>query len=380
MPTGLSTTYDLTVGVKVNMDEAIYMISPVDSPLITGLGSDGLSVLGVSGVDQREYSWMDEELLTPRSTLNGAVTTGDTFITVATGHRTRFSTGDVLKLVKAGVASPELVRVTGYGVTAETLLVTKGYEGTTSTNYASLAEVVGVGTALAEGSDPEAFRFVDRAERSNVTQIFGPTKVEMSRTEQKVRKYGVSDEFAHQVMKKLREITIAREQAILYGRKTNSTTTKIRTFGGLEYFMASNVDSTSTQLTVLKIQTQQQAGYDNGGLPDRLIARPNALVDLNDIANTSVVSQEIDDPRRGRVPVTTVWTEFGPLTVVRNRWVARNDAFLIKRDNVTRRVFDPVQLERLAKTGDSDKVQIVAEEGLEVKGTMHMARFNNLSY
>ena len=48
MPTGIATAYDLTVGVKVNMDEAIYMYSPVDSPLILGTDADGNALLSPS--------------------------------------------------------------------------------------------------------------------------------------------------------------------------------------------------------------------------------------------------------------------------------------------------------------------------------------------
>ena len=39
----------------------------------------------------------------------------------------------------------------------------------------------------------------------------------------------------------------------------------------------------------------------------------------------------------------------------------------------------PLVVEALAKTGDSDKVQIVCEEGLQVKGQSHMARFTQLT-
>ena len=38
---GKVTSYDLAVGVKISMDELIYMISPIDSPLINGIGTDG---------------------------------------------------------------------------------------------------------------------------------------------------------------------------------------------------------------------------------------------------------------------------------------------------------------------------------------------------
>jgi hypothetical protein len=57
-----------------------------------------------------------------------------------------------------------------------------------------------------------------------------------------------------------------------------------------------------------------------------------------------------------------------------------SDAFFLKRENVIRRTMRPLVLERLAKTGDSDKAQIVCEEGLEVKGEGHMAWLSGLTY
>ncbi len=378
-PTNAPTrTYDLTVGVIVNMDEAIYMVSPDDTPLLTGMGADGLSVLSSAPVDEVVFSWMDDTLLVPRS-LVAAVITADTVLTVFAGDRTKFSTGDVVKVGKQGDTNVEIIRITGYGVTADTLLVSRAWSGA-ATTYASNSILVGVGTALPEGDDPEAARTVDRSEISNVTQIFGPTLIRLSATEQIVRKYGVSNEFAHQTMGRIRENGISREQAYLYGRKVNSTSAKIRTTGGIQALITTNVDNTSTQLTVATIQTNQQSGYNLGGVPDRLLANPVALSDLNDLTNTSIVRTTLEDTLRGRVRVLSTETEFGTLTVVRNRWMLPSDAFGIRRENVIRRVMRPLQLERLAKTGDSDQAQIVCEEGLELKGQKHQFRMNNLAY
>lgn len=374
---GITTAYDLTTGVKVNMDDVIYTVDPIDSPLLGGVGSDGLSVISTFPVDQKSFSWMEESLLTPRCNAGGTSTTGDTFLTFSAGDRERFQTNDVIRIVTtAGGAQGELVRVVGYATTANTLDVTRGFNGTTAATITTgTALFVGVGTAIAEGSNPNNSRQKDRDSFSNVTQIFGPTQVSMSGTEQVVTKYGVPNEFSRQVYNRTVEQVISREQAYLYGRKFDSTTLKVRTTGGLDEFITTNVESTSTQLTVLNIQGMQQKCYNSGGLPDRLIANPTALADLNDVANTSVIRQVVVDTMRGRVPVDTVWTEFGPLSIVRDRWCAKIHAFLIKRDGVVRRVLRPFQMERLAKTGDADNVQILIEEGLEVKGQAHMAKF-----
>lgn len=372
------TAYDLTVGVVVNMDEQIYMLSPDDSPLITGMGADGLSTLSSSPVDEIVFSCMSDTLLVPRSTLAGAATTGDAFITLASGDRTKFSTGDIIKVQKvAGV--DEIIRVTGYGTTADTLTITRALVGT-ATNYASGAIVIGLGTALPEGDDPEAARTVDRVEATNVTQIFGPTAIHLSATEQLVRKYGVANEFAHQTFGRMRENVIAREGAYMYGRKFNSTTSKIRTTGGLAQFLVTGKDVTLTQLTALNVTSVLQGTYNRGGMPDRVVGNPVVYGDLNDIANTSIVRVDINDARRGRMRVSMVETEFGSLPMVRDRWCAPSDAFFIRRDNVIRRPMRPLVMERLAKTGDADKAQIVCEEGLEIKGEAHMAWLSNLSY
>lgn len=375
MPVGMATTYDLTVGVVVNMDEAIYMLSPVDTPMLTGVGSDGLAVIGQAPVDERQFSWMDDSILTPRSALTATLVTAGTTVGVTAGHGTRFSTGDLLTFELDGNTT-EVARVTG--IATDTLTITRAWAGTAA-QYVTASIVVGLGTALPEGSNPEAARTVDRVESTNVTQIFGPTKVDLSRTEQQVRKYGVGNEFAHQLQGRMKENAIMREQAYLYGARVDSTTLEARSTGGLRFFITTN-RSTSTTLDAANIQGAQLAGYNAGGFADIVMANPVAFASLNDLANTSVVRETIDDPMRGRTRVSWVDTEFGSALMVRNRWMLPNDAFGFSREQVVRRVLQPLIYERLAKTGDSDQGQIVCEEGLEVKGEEHAFYFTTLNY
>ena len=371
---GRGTSYDLTVGTIVDMDEAIYLLSPEDSPLLTGFNSEGLAVLPTEGAQQIKFEWLDEEFLTPRTALASAAVTADTSITVAAGDRIKFSTGDVLRV------GTELVRVTGYGTTADTLLVSRAFGGTTAASAASAAAVLGLGTALPEGSDPENARVSDRSGNYNYLQIFGPTALNMSRTEQMIRRYGVSDEWAHQLMNRTKENAIMREQAYLYGWRTNDSTTKIRTTGGLAYHLKTNVDTTSTTLTVATIQVNQQKVYNKGGSPGMGVVNPVALADLNALNDTSIVRTVMTETARGRKRVTEIWTEFGTVTLVRNRWCMPNDFFLYERDQTARKVLRPMQFEMLAKTGDSSKGQLVGEEGFKLKGEQHACRMSALAY
>tara|TARA_B000000532_G_scaffold210128_1_gene179260 strand:- start:1708 stop:2883 length:1176 start_codon:yes stop_codon:yes gene_type:complete len=380
---GKVTSYDLAVGVKINMDELIYMISPTDSPFINGIGTDGRQLLSSSPVDQQEFKWMDEELLIPRATVTdtGAAGAGATDVTVSAADSYKFQVDDLITIGEADAAVNAAVkRVTHVNNTAGVLTLADWANSADwpATTAAHADTVICVGTALVEGSDPGEARSADRTIRTNCTQIFGPTPIHMSRSEQQVTRYGVSDEFAKQVYGRSVENVITREQAYLYGQYNNDTSNKRRSTGGLNYHITSNTD-TSTTLTVSALEALQQKCYNAGGMPDLLIANPASFATLNAVSDSGRVRTVIDDPRRGRVPVASVFTEFGETQMLRNRWCHAETAFLIAKEGISRRVMQPLVVEALAKTGDSDKVQIVCEEGLQVKGEQHMGKFTTLT-
>lgn len=373
--TGQVTSYELAAGVKINMDELIYMYSPMDLPMTLGVDAQDTMVVGKMGVDQTSFSWMDEEMLVPRVLVAAAATTAETAITVTTNEGRRFSTGDLARLIRASGAQ-EVVRVTGVATSA--LTVTRGYASTTAGSVVTGDVLIGIGTALAEGSNPEAARVRDRDFRTNYTQIFGPLKIDMTATEQVITKYGVNDEWAKQTYLRTKENWMRIEQALLYGVANNDTSNKIRATGGWYHFITSNV-STSTQFTVANITALQEDCFQAGGVPPVAVVNPVTLSDLNDTENTSRLRVTYDDSRRGRRRVETLDTEYGTLTIIRNRYVHPHNAFLVRPGATIRRILRPMQYQSLAKTGDADSAQIVGEEGFEIKGQAHMAKFTTLT-
>jgi hypothetical protein len=382
---GLVTSYDLAVGVKVDMDEAIYMISPIDSPFINGIGTDGRQLLGSSPTSQVEFKWMDEELLLPRAPAagTGAAGAGQTTVTVSAADSYKFQVDDLITVGEEDVAQHASVkRISAINNSTGVLTVENWANDAAWPATAAAQEdtIICLGTALPEGSDPGTARSADRTIRTNCTQIFGPTPVQMSRTEQQISRYGVNDEFAKQLYGRTVENVITREQAYLYGQyQNNDDSDKRRSTGGLNYWITSNTDTSTTTLTIAGLEALMQKCYNAGGVPDLLIANPASFATLNAVSDTDRVRTVIDDPRRGRVPVTSVFHEFGETQMVRNRWCHSETAFVVQKEGVQRRVIQPLVVEALAKTGDSDKVQIVCEEGLQVKGESHMAKFTGLT-
>ena len=369
---GTIQTYDLATGVKLDVENAIWLISPFEVPFQGGMGADGRSVLATGTATEKKFEWLDEVLLTPRTTVGATTTSTATNLVVAAGAGTSFQTGDVL-LIDA-----EQLYVSGYGTTADNLTVTRGFNGTTAVAFATGDVVVGVGSALAEGSDPPAARAVDRTDRFNYTQIFGPIAVQVSGTENVVQKYGLtSTEFDHQVANRIKEVAIGMEQAFINGIPSAGTATTGRTTGGLTYWISTNLDSSTTTLTDSAIMTQMQACFDAGGNPDRFVIGSKQKRVISAINSSEIRYQQATNTR-GQV-VDFYDTDYGRLSVILDRWCLTGQAFLFAREQAEIMTLRPLTFEMLAKTGDSTKGQVVAEKGFKFRKQSHAARFSALT-
>jgi hypothetical protein len=376
---GTVQTYDLTTGVKLDVEDIIWLISPFDVPLQGMYGADGRTAISVDTVFEKKAEWLDETLLTPRSTFGAALsTTTGTVLQVATGDQAKFQTGDVLFLSSVSGASTEYVQVTAYGTTADTLLVSRGWASTTASTFATADNVVGVGAAQAEGSDPPAARAVDRVDRFNYTQIFGPTAITVSETENAVQKYGLTGtEFDHQTANRLKEQAISLEQALINGVVYAGTGTLGRTLGGFTNYITSNVDSSTTAISDSTILAQVQACYDAGGSPDRLMVGSHQKRAISALESSEIRYAQATNIRGQTVDYFD--TDFGRLSVVLNRWCLPNQAFIYSRDQATIGVLRPASFQMLAKTGDAQKGMVVAEKTLYFRRQSWAARFTALT-
>lgn len=372
MPVGAMTTYDLTVGVQLEVEDLIYVISPFDVPLLGGQGSDGRTVLSQDTIGEKKIEWLDETLLTPRTTLGATYITADTFIVVAAGERERFQTGDVI------LTRSEFMRVTGYGSTADSLTVTRAYSGTATNAGVVGDQIVGVGSALPEGTDPPNARTRDRSNRFNYTEIFGPYQVQVSETENVVRKYGLPmSEFDYQIGNRTKEAMVAMEQAILYGTRVEDAANRWRSMGGFTFFITTNVDSSTTTITEALLLNQLQAAFNNGGNPDRIVVNPIQKRNISQfgssniryVQNTNVRGQTVD----------AYESDFGQVSIVIDRWCRTQDLFIFARDQATVCTLRPLVFEMLAKTGDSIKGQVVGEKSLAFHRESWAARFSALT-
>jgi hypothetical protein len=369
MPVGMVTTYDLSVGVQLQVDPLIEVITPFDVPLVGTNGADGRSTLARDTMYEKKVEWMDEELLTPRTTLGANYTAAGTFITVAAGERERFQTGDLIRV------DAETMRVTGYGTTADTLTIAT-WAGSNA-NHTAGAVLVGVGSALPEGTDPPDPRTRDRVMRHNVSEIFGPVQVQVSATEQAIRKYGLPmSEFDYQIANRTKEQFVALEQALLYGTRVDDASGERRSMGGLDYYITTNIDATTTDITEAALTTQLETAFNLGGGVTTLLVPAGQKRKISAWGGTLVRFSQ-GERVRGFV-VDTIETDFGVINIILNRWLRKSDVFGFNREQATLMTLRPFTFEMLAKTGDSVKGMVVGEYSFTLKRQMHAFKMTAL--
>ena len=373
MPTGTMSTYDLTEGLYLDFEPMIHMLSPMDVPFQGGYTADGRLILPTDTCFEKMVQWHDEELLTPRSLTVGSMTAGGTVLTVSAGDGLNFDVGDML------LVGTEYMKVTALGSTADTLVVTRAVSGSAGTPAAGV-DVVGVGSILPEGSDPPAARAVDRSNKYNLTQIFGPHAIKVSGTENVVRKYGLegTNEFDHQVGNRLKELAIYIEQSIINGVRYNSDTDETRSMGGMLYYITTINDSTTTTLSETSLLDNMQLAFNNGGSPDVVGCGAKNKRLVSGFTSSGTIRVERADDTAGRV-VTYYDTDFGRLTIVLNRWFRTRDLVCFARDQASLETLRPMGFEMLAKTGDSRAGQVLAEKTLRFRREAHAFKMTALT-
>jgi hypothetical protein len=184
------------------------------------------------------------------------------------------------------------------------------------------------------------------------------------------------------VANRIKEHWIAFEQALIYGVRADDTTNKIRSMGGLAFYITAangaTMDTTTTTFSESSLVTNLQACFDNGGQPDRAImgSKNKRLASAFESAGELFIQRS--DTGRGTI-VNYLDSDFGRLSFILDRWCRLVDVFLVEREQVQIATLRPLIYEMLAKTGDSTHAQILCEKSAKVRRFSHAARYTALT-
>jgi hypothetical protein len=249
---------------------------------------------------------------------------------------------------------------------------------------------VNTANALVEGADATSATLSATTRIGNYTQIVGKT-VQVSGTLEAVDKAGRKSEKAYQLAKASAELKRDIEGIITanQGQSAGNSSTA-RVMGTLLSYIKTNTNkgsgttagadpttigvSTRTDGTTRTFQESMLKDviakvFTSGGTPSVLMVSP-ALKQV--VSNfTGLAQHRYNSNTTGDVTILAgadlYQSDFGVLQIVPNRFMRTRDALVLDPEYAALAYLRPFQTIELAKSGDSEKTQILAELTLEVK-------------
>jgi hypothetical protein len=242
-----------------------------------------------------------------------------------------------------------------------------------------------------EGADATSATMGVTTRAGNRTQIFQKT-VQIAGTLEAVDKAGRKSEKAYQLAKASSEVKRDMELTLLSNQLAAAgDSSTARTLGGLQAWLATNgdfgtsgvagasgttarTDGTDRTFTETILKTVVKEVYTAGGNPKVLMVNPAHKQTVSAFAG--IAAQRYMAPSNEATTIIgaadVYLSDFGTMAVVPNRFMNATNAcdetaFVIDPDMLAIAYLRPFSTNELAKTGDSEKTQLICEATLEVK-------------
>lgn len=356
-----NTYADTTNAVRI-INDVIKLIDPVQTPLIVALGGlDG----GRDKFDLRgqgtKIEWLEDSYapVSDVAAQGTTITTNTTVLTVT--DASIFQDGHVIKI------DSEYMVVSSADVTNNTLTVYSRSYGGTNATHATTSTIFIVGMARLEGDDADYVGLQQVSAPFNYTSIFQKA-LKITGTEGVVDEYGYEDAFTYQSNKALPELLRLVESQIFEGVRAVGTATTPRSFGGLGTYITSNtVDASSATVAKTMIDSLAEKVRLTGGMPDLFVCHPTTANDLRAVLDSSsFVRLTQDNKDFGMLAIDQVRTQYGQLRMVESLWCPKTRAYMLDSNRIGLVTLRPFGWHPIAKTGDSNKAEVVGELSLAV--------------
>jgi len=245
--------------------------------------------------------------------------------------------------------------------------------------------------ALVEGASASEGTITPTTRLANLTQIVGKT-VMVSGTLLASDLAGRKSEMAYQLAKASAEIKRDIETIITanQGQTAGSSGSSARKMGSLLSYIKTNTSKNGTSLTgvdptTLGVSTRTDGStrtftetilkdviakvFSSGGTPSALFVSPAQKQVVSGF--TGLAAQRYQVPTSGQATILSgadlYQSDFGVLQIVPNRFQRTRDALVLDPEYAALAYLRPFQTNDIAKVGDADKKQILAELTLEVR-------------
>jgi len=238
--------------------------------------------------------------------------------------------------------------------------------------------------AVIEGDDATTDASTATTRLFNYTQISDKV-ARVTGTQRAVNSAGRGDEMAYQVMKRAEELKRDVESSLLANNaQVAGNDSTARETGGIGSWIATNddfasdgasptgdgsdarTDGTQRAFTEAQLKTVLAACWDQGGEPDTIMLGSFNKQALSGFSGGA--TRQINSDDKKLVNAIDIYVgDFQDLIVVPNRFQRSRDALVLEMDKWEIAMLRPFQKVELAKTGDTEREQILVEYALCAK-------------
>lgn len=227
-------------------------------------------------------------------------------------------------------------------------------------------ELAAVGTnANVEGADAGTASTITQTVKTANTQIFDKV-VQVSGTAEAVGTYGRTSDLAYAIAKAGKEIKRDIEHSFVgagqAGTAGNGSTARQLTSAANQIASATtNTAGSNRTFTEALLLDVLQKCYEEGGEPNQVQVTPSHSVTVAGFATASGRQRDFATGTTLVNAVDVIISPFGQVSTVVNRFLNANTCLVLDTEYWSRAVLRPMQTIVLAKTGDSDKRQMLTE-------------------
>lgn len=350
-----------------DVSDLIGIITPYETPLLDALGDP------LREARSTHHEWLEDELLPNKDTIDDvSIDAPDMDVEFDVAHGSRFRVGDQIQVE----GSEELMLVTLISV--NTLVVTRGYAGTTPEDLVNGQVVNILGNAALEGSNKPDTRFTNRIRCGNYTQIFAEA-VEVSGTDVAASQLGLADEMDYQKQQRLRELLRNLENTVINGGQPTAnpqgSSNERRSMKGIIQHLSTNVlhdgDSgfpTDDNLDEETINLMLRNIWENSnGNVDLIVVGGSQKRKVNTFLADSRSYAAADTKFVNMVSIYE--SDFGVCRIVTSRWMPQDAVLFLdsSRINVLPMAGRSFHFKPLASGGDYECGELIGEYTLELK-------------
>ncbi|MCY8347602.1 DUF5309 domain-containing protein [Bacillus haynesii] len=331
------------------------------APVLFGLIGTG------DALKQTKFEWQNDYLNSDTAVVKTAAAADATEIELGEGEARKFTEN---ALVQNGL---EVIRVTKVDESAEKITVQRGYDATTPEAIEAGADLKVISRPRPEGESVLRKNEInDRIVSFNYSQIF-TRYASVSRTQQRVNTYGVSDELDYQVNLRLQEMVREINNALIYGRKYQGSDQQPRTSGGLFAFAqeqgSASTDFGGKEITAKGLNDAIEETFKRGGRVNTILCAPNVSRQITKLAGDTIRTTRGEGQVGYQIMSFMSDLPGGAVSqVVVDQNMPKDRAVLLNLDNIKARYIDTIYDQDATDPGADYFARVIRGElGFEIK-------------